>query len=73
MQVEKETGATKTSRDTYKSDDFETVSKVLKDVKASLSPDRFELLERTLKVRQMIGKVSMDVAELVHEMREHGA
>jgi len=72
MQVEKET-VTKASRNACPPDDLDSASGVLKDVKARLSPDRFELLERTLRVRRAIGKVSPGVAELVHEMREQGA
>jgi hypothetical protein len=73
MQVEKETGATKAPQNTGPSDDPDLASGVLNSVKARLSRDRFALLERTLEVRRVIGKVSPDVAQLVHEMREQGA
>ena len=43
------------------------------EVEARLSPERLDLLKRTLEVRRLIGKVSKDVADLVHEMREQGA
>jgi hypothetical protein len=72
MQVEKET-TTKASANARPSDDLDSGSGVLNAAKARLSPARFELLERTLRVRRVIGKVSPDVAELVHEMREQGA
>ncbi len=72
MQFEKET-VTETSRNPSPSDDPDSASGVMKDVKARLSPDRLELLERTLEVRRAIGKISPDVAELVHEMRKQGA
>ncbi len=73
MQTEQETVAGKASRDAGAPDDRETALELQKDVRARLSPDRLELLERTLKVRRMIGKISRNVAELVHEMREQGA
>jgi hypothetical protein len=69
MQVEEET----VTRNTCPSDSLDSNSEVLKGANTRMSHDRFELLERTLRVRQMIGKVSPDVAELVHEMRERGA
>jgi hypothetical protein len=73
MKVEKEAGATKAPQNTCSSDDPDSASGVLNSVKARLSPDRFALLERTLEVRRVIGKVSPDMAELVLEMREQGA
>lgn|GEM_PF-6359526 len=35
-----------------------------------LSPDRMELLQRTLDIRQALGKVSRNLTDLVREMRE---
>ncbi|MFH1115418.1 MAG: hypothetical protein V1792_16040 [Pseudomonadota bacterium] len=72
MQTENET-ISKTYRNACPSDDQDSVSGLLKDARARLSPDRLELLERTLRVREAIGKVSPHVTELVHEMREQGA
>lgn len=72
MQVQKET-VTEASQKASPSDDLDSGSGVLSAAKARLSPARFELLERTLRVRRVIGKVSPEVAELVHEMREQGA
>jgi hypothetical protein len=37
------------------------------------SPERKELLERTLAIRKAIGRVNRDSTELVREMRDDGA
>jgi len=55
------------------SSDRETALEIQSEVEARLSPERLDLLKRTLEVRRLIGKVSKDVADLVHEMREQGA
>ncbi len=39
---------------------------------SNLSPERRELLQRTLTVRRSIGRVRENVADLVSEMRETG-
>jgi len=73
MQTEEETIATTASPDARPSGDLESSLEALQRVEARLSPERLALMKRTLKVRCLIGKVSTNVAELVHEMREHGA
>ena len=73
MQTEEEAIATTSSPEVRPSGDLESASEALRRVEARLSPERLDLLKRTLKVRRLIGKVSTNVAELVHEMREHGA
>lgn len=73
MQTEKEIVAGAACRDTCPPDDCESALRAQKDLEARLSPERLELLTRTLKIRRLIGKISTNVAELVHEMREHGA
>jgi hypothetical protein len=39
---------------------------------AKLSPDRMELLHRTLAIRKAIGKVSRNLTDLVRDMRDRG-
>lgn len=73
MRTEDEIITSTSSPEACPSDDHESALEAQNNVKASLSPDRFELLRRTLKVRRLIGKVSPDVAELVRDMREQGA
>lgn len=73
MQTEEEAIVTTSSPDVRSSGDLESASEALRRVEARMSPERLDLLKRTLKVRRLIGKVSTNVAELVHEMREHGA
>lgn len=53
--------------------DREPEIQVTKDIRERLSPERLDLLERTLGVRRRIGKVATNVTELVDEMRERGA
>ena len=73
MQTEEETMTAAALRDAHRSDDREWEAELLERAKSRLSPARLELLKRTLDVRRRIGRVSGDVAELVHEMREQGA
>ena len=40
--------------------------------KAKLSPERMELLQRTLAIRKAIGKPSRNMTDLVREMRDKG-
>ncbi len=72
MQTEEETMTT-ALQDAHPSDDREWASELLEHAESRLSPERLELLKRTLEVRRRIGRVSGDVADLVHEMREQGA
>jgi len=73
VQTEEDTIACPMCRDTCPPADRESALLAQKEMEARLSPERLELLKRTLKIRRLIGKVSRNVAELVHEMREHGA
>lgn len=41
-------------------------------LESRLSPERRELLQRTLTVRRSIGRVRENVADLISEMRETG-
>lgn len=72
MQTDEET-VTTALQDAHPSDDSEWTSELLERAESRLSPERLELLKRTLDVRCRIGRVSGDVADLVHEMRERGA
>jgi len=73
MQPEKETMTGTGLAGTCPSGDRETALEIEKEIEIRLSPQRLDLLKRTLKVRRLIGKVSKDVAELVHEMRKQAA
>jgi len=72
VQTEEETVTGSGLEDTCPCGDRETFLEIHKGIVARLSLQRLDLLRRTLKVRGLIGKVSKDVAELVHEMREQG-
>jgi hypothetical protein len=73
MCTEEETLTSKPSLEITATNDSKTPSETQKDLRSRLSHERLELLQRTLDVRHRIGKVSTNVAELVHEMREQGA
>jgi len=67
MQTEEETMTGTGMAGTCPSGDRETVLEIKKEIETRLSPQRLDLLKRTLKVRGLIGKVSKDVAELVRK------
>ncbi len=72
MQTEEKAPAGRPPSDPHPSVDREAALEAQEHAGVRLSPEGLELLERTLKVRRLIGKISMNVADLVHEMREQG-